>query len=300
MLTEDRISCIVVVQHYKSTGEQTDKHTDMCIIGWREETDGMKTLKEKIQNCESLSGMHVTLGDACISELLGGIGFDFLWIDTEHTTIDYQTLQNHLIAARAGGSNTLVRIPWNDPTMAKRVLEMGPGGIIFPMINTAEEADAAMKSCLYPPYGTRGFGPIRAVRYGQEDNDEYISKRSWEICRCIQIETATAVKNLPEIVRNPYIDAYIFGPCDLSGSIGEINQVFGAHTTTLIDEAIHILKENGKTIGISTGACDRKTIQHWHDRGINMISAGTDHLFLSEMAKRTLSNIHGVQQSKKE
>ena len=132
----------------------------------------MGILKEKMQKCEPIAGVHVSLGDACISELLSNVGFDFLWIDTEHTAIDYQILQNHLIAARAGGTSTLVRIPWNDRIMAKRVLEMGPTGIIFPMINTAEEAEFAMKSCLYPPYGIRGFGPIRAVYYGQENNDE--------------------------------------------------------------------------------------------------------------------------------
>ena len=131
----------------------------------------MGYLKEKLQDCEEIAGMHVSLGDACVSELLAGVGFDFLWIDTEHTAIDYQALQNHLIAARAGGTSTLVRIPENNKVLVKRVLEMGPTGIIFPMINTAEEAETAMKSCLYPPYGIRGYGPIRAVSYGQDDGD---------------------------------------------------------------------------------------------------------------------------------
>ena len=74
----------------------------------------MGYLKEKLQDCEEIAGMHVSLGDACVSELLAGVGFDFLWIDTEHTAIDYQALQNHLIAARAGGTSTLVRIPENN------------------------------------------------------------------------------------------------------------------------------------------------------------------------------------------
>ena len=211
---------------------------------------------------------YLSLGDACVSELLAGVGFDFLWIDTEHTAIDYQALQNHLIAARAGGTSTLVRIPENNKVLVKRVLEMGPTGIIFPMINTAEEAETAMKSCLYPPYGIRGYGPIRAVSYGQEDSDEYIQKKSMEICRCIQIETETAVKNMPTRYNN---------------------------ARKAIDEAIAILKKNRKSIGVSTGACDKKTIQYWHNRGINMISAGTDHLYLSTMAEKTLRNIRQVQ-----
>lgn len=242
-----------------------------------------------------MAGMHISLNDPCISELLGYVGFDFLWIDTEHTAIDYQSLQNHLIAAKAGGTSTLVRIPWSDKVLAKRVLEMGPTGIIFPMINTAEDAQAAMESTLYPPYGVRGFGPIRAVRYGQVNNEDYIQRQCWDICRCIQIETIEAVKNLPEIVKNPYIDAFIFGPCDLAGSIGELNHVYDERTSRLIDEGVAVLKAHGKTIGVSTGADDKKTIAYWHDKGINMISAGTDHLFLSELASQTLQNIREVQ-----
>lgn len=255
----------------------------------------MKTLKEKMCSCDQIAGMHISLNDPALSELAGSIGFDFLWIDTEHTAIDYKTLQNHLIAAKAGGTSTLVRIPWNDNVLAKRVLEMGPTGIIFPMVNTAEEAERAMKCSLYPPYGNRGFGPIRAVKYGQMDSDEYIHEESLKMCRCIQIESEQAIKNLPEIVKNPYIDAYIFGPCDLSGSIGEINQIYSQKTTKLIDEAICVLKENNKTIGISTGACDRETIEYWHEKGINMISAGTDYLFVTEMASRTCSLIREIQ-----
>lgn len=255
----------------------------------------MKSLKEKMQSCEPIAGMHISLNDPALSELAGGIGFDFLWIDTEHTAIDYQTLQNHLIAAKAGGTSTLVRIPWNDNILAKRVLEMGPTGIIFPMVNTAQEAEKAMRCSLYPPYGNRGFGPIRAVRYGQMNCDDYIRKESLKMCRCIQIESEQAIRNLPEIVKNPYIDAYIFGPCDLSGSVGEMNQVFNPKTTQLIDEAIEILKDHKKTIGISTGACDKETIQYWHDKGINMISAGTDYLYVTEMASRTCSLIREIQ-----
>ena len=118
-----------------------------------------------------MAGTHVSLSEPIITELIGNLGYDFIWVDTEHTAIDYHTLELLLMGARASGTQTLVRVPWNDAVLAKRVLEQGPDGIIFPMVNTAEEADRAMKSTLYPPEGNRGFGPIRATQYGLEDAD---------------------------------------------------------------------------------------------------------------------------------
>lgn len=259
-----------------------------------------KTLKQKLRDRDFISGMHVSLNDSCLSEMCGMVGFDFIWIDTEHTAIDYYSLERHLIAVRASGTQGIVRIPWNDQVLAKRVLEMGADGIVFPVINTAEEADAAMRSCIYPPAGKRGFGPIRANHYGLMDVDEYIATANEKLCRCIQIESAEAVKNLKEIVKNPYVDAYIFGPCDLSGSIGELNNVFGYNTTRLIDEAIRILQDSGKSIGISTANSDRDTLEYWLGKGINMISAGTDYLYVTSNAKKTYQTLTDLFHKKEE
>ena len=90
-------------------------------------------------------------------------------------------------------------------------------------------------------------------------------------------------------MKNPYIDGYFFGPCDLSGSIGELNQVFGEHTQKLIREAIAILKDAGKPIGVSTGSTDPAVTQFWHSLGINMISTGTDYDYILRGAKENLS-----------
>lgn len=246
----------------------------------------MKTLKEKLRNCEYVKGMHTSLNDPCVSELCGNIGFDFLWIDTEHSAIDYSILQNHLMAARAAGTASIVRIPWNDPILAKRVLEQGPDGVIFPVINTAEELDKAMKSTLYPPEGTRGFGPVRAAKYGQLDIFEYINKVSKDMIRCVQIESYIAVENLEEMAKNPWVDCFIFGPCDLSGSIGQLNQVFEPDTQALIKKSIDILKKAGKSVGVSTGSDDPEVLKFWYDLGINFMSCGTDYLHIYNGAKK--------------
>ena len=82
------------------------------------------------------------------------------------------------------------------------------------------------------------------------------------MCKFIQIETVEAVKNLPDIVRNPYIDGYFLGTNDLSGSIGQLTNVFGKDTQALIRAAITILKATGKPIGISTGDTDVRKNRH--------------------------------------
>ena len=253
------------------------------------------TLKERLLRRDPLAGMHIALTDPSISELCGMMGYDFLWIDTEHTAIDYQTLQMHLIATRAGGTPAIVRIPWNDPILAKRVLEMGPDGIVFPVVNTAQELEKAMNSTLYPPYGNRGFGPMRALRYGLDDADEYIAKGSMEMVRCVQIESCVAVDNLKEMAKNPYVDCFIFGPCDLSGTIGQLNRIYEEPTLRLIRRAIDILKDAGKSIGVSTASNDINVLKLWHDMGINMISAGTDYLHITYGAKAELDAIRSVQ-----
>lgn len=253
-----------------------------------------KTLKAKLRACDNICGTHVSLPEPAITELFGYAGYDFIWVDTEHSGIDYRELLAHLGAARMTGTPAIVRASSRNPEHVKRVLEMGPEGIIFPMINTPEEAKAAMDLCLYPPYGKRGFGPLRAAHYGRDDTNEYIKKSVDSLCRFIQIESAEAVDNLPELVKNPYIDGFIFGPCDLSGSIGELGDIFGANTQALVERAVKIVRGAGKTMGVSLGPDDIETKKFWFARGCNMISAGGDFDYLLRAAKRNRDQFYEV------
>ena len=229
--------------------------------------------------------------DSIVSEVMGSIGFDFIWIDSEHSENSYTSIRNHITAVNAGGTPAIVRVARNDYNHMKRILEMGPQGIVVPMVNTPEEAEDAMRFCSYPPYGVRGFGPLRAVQYGLNDTDAYIADCEKVFSRFIQIETATAVKNLPQIVRNPHIDGYFFGPCDLSGSIGELGKIYGEHTQQYIRQAIAILRDAGKPIGVSLGTTDPEQIAFWRDLGINIISTGTEYDYILRGAAQNLQNV---------
>ena len=193
-----------------------------------------------------------------------------------------------------------MRIPWNDAILAKRVLEMGPDGIVFPMVNTAEEAKRAMDACLYPPLGTRGFGPFRAIAYGMNDIDAYIAEGSLSMCRFVQVETAEAVENLEAKARVLYVDGFILGPCDLSGSFGMLNRAFEGETDRLINLAIQKAHSAGRPIGVSTGSDKPDVLAHWLNKGVDFISAGTDAWGILSGAVsvlKTLREIDGRQQA---
>ena len=250
----------------------------------------MKTTRQKMRDCDMVLGMHIQTSDSCITELCAKFGYDFLWIDMEHAPTDHQVLINHLIAAHSGGTDSIVRIPWNDPIMVKRVLDMGPVGILFPTINSAEELDRAMKATLYPPLGNRGFGPIRAVDYGLMDQEYYINHiTKQEMIRCVQIESQTAVDNLDEMVKNPWVDSFIIGPCDMSASIGQIFRIYEEPTGKLIQKAVDICRSAGKSIGISLITQDEKLIRYWYDMGINVLSCGSDLSHIVDGGKNVLS-----------
>ena len=240
----------------------------------------MKNLKEKIKNKEKTIGTLLNMSDVSVSKIAGLAGYDFIWIDMEHSYISYETLLSHIIAFEATDTSVIVRVPQNDLTATKKIIDMGPDGIIFPNVKSAREINEVLGYSLYPPYGTRGFGPMNAIDYGYKSADIYTKTNHDTMCRFIQIEHKNAVAELETIVKNEFIDGYIFGPNDLSGSIDELLDVFNNNTQALINQAIQILKKHNKYIGLATGDTSDKTIQKWMSLGIDMLANGSDYCFL--------------------
>lgn len=241
----------------------------------------MNALKKKILMKEKTCGTIINMGDVCVSDIFSSVGFDFLWIDFEHSYLSYEQILAHTTVARAKGTPVVVRVPQNDFTAAKKVLEMGVDGIIFPMVQSAREAKELIEFSLYPPEGNRGFGPMAANHYGLSDGKEYVREANRDICRFVQIECREIIDELDALMDNPYIDGYIFGPNDLSGSIRDFLNVYDEKTTNLMKYAIKKLKENNKYVGIATGSSQKEVILHWHEMGADMICAGGDYGFLA-------------------
>ncbi len=231
----------------------------------------LDTFLAKIRGDGPAIGLVVTLADPAVSELAGDAGYDFTWVDMEHMPHTLQTVQGHVIAARASGCAPLVRVPWNEPGVLKPVLDLAPAGVIIPMVNSAEEAAAAVSACRYPPQGVRGCGVRRANGYGRLPFPEYLERSRTEPLVIVQIEHVDAVGRLDEILQVPGIDHVCVGPCDLSGSMGCLNQMEDPELNRVLDRVSAKIKAAGKHLGTAGGPLSR-----WKGRGVDWIALTSD------------------------
>jgi 4-hydroxy-2-oxoheptanedioate aldolase len=163
-------------------------------------------------------GGYVTLGwlsvpNAFTAELMARAGFDALCVDMQHGLIDYNDLWPMLQAISQTDTVPIVRVPWNDPQIIMKALDAGAYGVIVPLVNSAEEAAAAVAASRYPPVGFRSLGPVRAALYS---GDGYTEQANDEIVVFAMIETKQGLANLDAICATPGLDAVYIGPADLS------------------------------------------------------------------------------------
>jgi 4-hydroxy-2-oxoheptanedioate aldolase len=164
----------------------------------------------------------VTLGwlsvpNGFTAELMARQGFDALCVDLQHGLSDYSDLWPMLQAVSQTDTVPVVRVPWNEPAIIMRALDAGAYGIIVPLVNTAQEAAAAVAACRYPPVGMRSSGPLRAALYGGAN---YQAEANGEIVVMAMIETKQGLDNLEAICKTPGLDAVYIGPADLSYALG--------------------------------------------------------------------------------
>ena len=255
-------------------------------------------LREKINKRQNVIGTHVNLRDPIVTEIFGSLGYDFLWVDMEHVPLTEQDVYHHLLAARAVGTPVFVRVPVDDLTVTKRVLEMGVDGIIFPMVRDAAHAKQLLDNTLYPPYGKRGCGPKGAVRYGLDNEFEFYKKGHLNTLRFVQIELESAARDAENIAALEHLDGCILGMHDLSGSINKLGEVFSDENVALAKMAIDAFAKANKTVGVSTYAIDEETITRYRDMGINMISSGADYDYILRYGKKTLDLVNNILQIK--
>lgn len=175
------------------------------------------TVKEKWARGEVTYGGWLSIANSFSAEVMANQGFDWVCIDMQHGVIDYQQAVSMLQAIGSTSTIPIVRVPWNEFGIIGKVLDAGAMGVIIPMVNSVEEAKAAVAACRYYPEGSRSFGPTRAAYYAGAD---YFGGANREIACIPMIETKQAVERLDDILAVPGIDAVYVGPADLSITLG--------------------------------------------------------------------------------
>lgn len=181
-------------------------------------------------------GCVLTSTDAGSRSWPGEAGFDFAWIDLEHSPLTITDAAHLLMALRGTGCAPFIRVAWNVPYLLKPALDLAPAAVIIPMVNTAEEARRAAAACRYPADGgERGFATRRATGYGRMPLREYLEHSHGEPLVFVQIEHRDAVRNIDGILAAPGVDGVCIGPFDLSASYGKTGDFRDPEIAAAID-----------------------------------------------------------------
>ena len=256
-------------------------------------------IREKLKRNELCFGTHCSTTDADFYEMCGLLGYDYIWIDNEHAGMTQPMIKNAIIATNAGGCCAIVRVPDHDMAHVKPIIECGPDGVIFPMVNTAEEARHCVSICTYPPKGTRGFGPLRAIDYGMKSFDEYVATVDDSFLKLMQCEHVEAVKNLDEILEVPGVDGIICGPMDLSASAGRLGKFHEPEVKALMQTIIDKCKAHKKHFGLSYGLLDMELMKFWVEQGASFFSLGTPQDYFREMSKDVIKVARATEAGRK-
>jgi 4-hydroxy-2-oxoheptanedioate aldolase len=246
-------------------------------------------LKKALAEGRPVVGATVTVPNVDTALALANAGFDFLWIEMEHSPITLESLRAMLLATRGARAVPITRVPANEVWLAKRVLDAGSLGVVFPFTRTRELAERAVASCRYPPLGVRGFGPGLAMsRYGLGAAD-YVRFANENVVVVVIIEQKEAVENVEAIASVPGIDVLFVGVNDLSYSLG----VAGRTTDPLVEQAVAKVLEAGRRHGIAVGypTGNPAEINRRIAQGIRFFQASSDVGLLSGAAREMLSKV---------
>ncbi len=242
------------------------------------------TLKEKLQGDEPLIGTMLTLPSTEVAEIVSSLGYDWVFIDAEHSALDVPQIGMLLQALRPGCSG-VVRVPAADEAWIKKVLDLGVEGLIVPNVKTAAEAKKIVEMCHYPPEGSRSVGIARAHTYGLAFGT-YMQTANDDLTVILQLEHHEAFENIDQILEVKGFDAVFIGPYDYSASVGKTGQVEDEEVQREIARINE--KCRRKKIPVGIFGMNARAVKEYMLQGYSLITAGIDFLFLKETAEETL------------
>jgi 4-hydroxy-2-oxoheptanedioate aldolase len=230
---------------------------------------------------QAAAGVWITLADPVTAEVIAGRGFDYLVIDMQHGVAGPDTMAALVRAASGTTTEVLVRVPWNEPAMIMRALDLGAAGVIVPLVNTAADARAAVAACRYPPDGMRSWGPWRA---GIEGRVVVPAEANRDMICVVMVETEVAMQNLGEIVEVPGIDAVYIGPNDLALGLGQ-GRVTYQESKVVYNAIMKVLEACERAHVIAGLHCSSpEMVKEWRKAGFQMLTTAEDVALLKAAA----------------
>ena len=250
----------------------------------------MNRFKRALRGDKPLLGFWASLGSPLSAELLVHSGADWVLVDLEHGPGGVPELLAHLQAMAGAPASSLARVPSDDPTIIKKVLDVGAQTLLVPFVETPEQAAAVVASARYAPEGRRGMAlTTRAASFGR--NKDYLATANLEICLMVQIETARGVENVDGIAAVEGVDALFVGPADLSASLGHVGNPSHPDVERAISAIAAAARRTRKPVGIYSSSADNARARI--AQGFRVVALGSDVQLLAAGAQRAMTSVLG-------
>ncbi len=245
-------------------------------------------VRQMLQDGKPVIAGTVTIPSVEVAAQMSNYGFDLLWIEMEHSPITLETLRNMVLATRGLKAMPFARVPVNELWTAKRVLDSGALGVIFPFTSTPELARQAVAACKYPPVGRRGAGPGLAMfRWpAPEGYPDFADRNAMVI---VIIEEKRAVEKIDEIAAVPGIDVLFIGTNDLAFSYGKRGNQNDPEVKQAIAKVLAAGKKNNLPVG--RPAATPELIAQYLKVGFRFIQGPADTVMMANGARVLLESM---------
>jgi 4-hydroxy-2-oxoheptanedioate aldolase len=250
-------------------------------------------VKAALRAGNSQVGTWLSLASPLAARFMARSGFHWLTLDMEHSSVHWETAASILGCIADAGGTPLVRVPSISHENAKRALDLGAFGVVFPMCNSVQLAELAVAACRYPPEGTRSVGGSLPCLNFSTSADEYYRRANQEILIVVQAEHVDAVERIDEILAVPGIDAVFVGPNDLSASMGLTPQMESHDPKYLA--AIERIRAAASRHGVAPGihVANAAAAQNRLEEGWRFIAISSELGFMNAAAAETVAKVLG-------
>lgn len=247
-------------------------------------------IKSALKAGKTVVGVGLTItANPLVVRLLANAGYDWLFIDIEHTLISPGDLVAVVQMARASGICPIVRIQDTEYHLIANVLDSGADGVMVPRVETREQAERVVSYARFPPLGVRGCGTTATLDYHRADWREALPWLNEQTLVAVQVESPRSIANLDEIIKVPGIDAVFIGPLDLSINLGAPGQLDSPAVREAMEHVVATCVAHGMPVG--TVLLTPDALKPWWEKGMRFLACGTD---TSLLTSGGMQNVHGV------
>lgn len=247
--------------------------------GWR------SPVRARLERGEPVLGATITSTSLDLAAIAAASGFDFLWVEMEHSPVTLETLRHVVLTSRAHPAVPFARVPSSETWLAKRVLDAGVHGVIVPFTSTPALARQVAEACRYPPKGRRGSGASLATGTWP-DTEPYYDSADANVVVVAIVEEASAVSEVEAIAATDGVDVIFIGTSDLSFSLGHRGRTDHPDVRAAVDAVRDAALTHGKAVGRPVSTPD--DVERYAADGFTFFQAPSELSFFAEAARRWL------------